>query len=104
MLLNGKLVTSRNCLGVLDEPSLEHVQRGVRDPVGAETFVQDADLFDVLRFVEPGGDRDGDAVGDGACLHAPAARAVCGRGRIAKAELEWLWEGQQAVRGFRGQR
>lgn len=64
MLLQQQVVSLRDRLCVSDEPGLEDVQGRVGDSVGAETFVQDADLLDVLGLDQPGGHRDCNPVRD----------------------------------------
>lgn len=104
MLVQHDAVASSNRLRVLDEPRLQHVQGCVRDPVGPETLVEDADLLDVLRLGEAGGHRDGNSIGDGSCLDASSAGTMRGRCGVAEPELVRLGKGQEPVGGLRRHR
>ena len=53
-----------DCVGVPDDRWLENVARRVRDAVRTHTFVQDADLLDVLRSIKAGCDRSDDRADD----------------------------------------
>lgn len=67
------LVLSNDCLRVLDNRRFENVAGRVRDAVGPDPFVEDADLLDVFWAIESGGDRGDDRADDELSVSASAA-------------------------------
>ena len=85
-----------DALRVADEVRLEHVERRIRDPIGAKAFVEDADLLDVLGLGQASGEGDLDAVHDDAGLECPSAYPSTGGPKAANG-TQGLTDGHEAA-------